>query len=160
VDYPISRVNPKLHVVNESKNSCLEDGPDISVGLEFNGAPDSFNGALQAFPCGSRCPGKTERFDPGGSGIIFAGYAIWASWTGWQFAIGHAKRPLALHGFHMPPTAGARPTWSPSCNTVSRAARCPLTKINFFTSFSCTSYLESRFRIVDPSGSVFEVLLL
>jgi hypothetical protein len=72
MDNTISRVNPELHVVNESKNGCLEDGPDISVGLEFNGAPNSLNRALQAFPCSSGCPGKSERFDPGGSGSIFA----------------------------------------------------------------------------------------
>jgi hypothetical protein len=49
MDNTISRVNPELHVVNESKNGCLEDGPDISVGLEFNGAPNALNSALQAF---------------------------------------------------------------------------------------------------------------
>jgi hypothetical protein len=72
MDDTISRVNPEFHVVNESKNGCLEDGSDISVGLEFNGAPNTLNSALQAFPCGFGCPGKSERFDPGGSGIIFA----------------------------------------------------------------------------------------
>jgi hypothetical protein len=49
MDHTLSRVNPELHVVNESKNGCLEDGPDISVGLKFNRAPNIFNGALQAF---------------------------------------------------------------------------------------------------------------
>jgi hypothetical protein len=82
MDDPMSRVNPKLHVVNESKNGCLEDGPDISVGLEFNGAPNTFNGALQAFPGGSGCPGNSERFDPVGSGIIFAGNAVRTFRTG------------------------------------------------------------------------------
>jgi hypothetical protein len=72
VDDTISRVNPELHVVNESKNGCLEDGPDISVGLKFNGAPNTLNSALQAFQWGAGCPGKSERFDPCGSGIIFA----------------------------------------------------------------------------------------
>ena len=72
MDDTISRVNPELHVVNESKNGCLEDGPDISVGLEFNGAPDTLNGALQAFQFGAGCPGKSEPFNPGRSSIIFA----------------------------------------------------------------------------------------
>jgi hypothetical protein len=72
MDNAICRINPELHVVNESKNGCLEDGPDISVGLEFNGAPNALNSALQASPCGFGCPGKSERFDSGGSGIIFA----------------------------------------------------------------------------------------
>jgi hypothetical protein len=72
MDDTIYRVNPELHVVNESKNGCLEDGPDISFGLEFNGAPNALNSSLQAFPCGCGCPRKNERFDPGGSGIIFA----------------------------------------------------------------------------------------
>ena len=72
MDDTISRVNPEIHVVNESKNGCLEYGPDISVGLQFNGATNALNSALQAFPCGSGCPAKSERFDPGGSGIFFA----------------------------------------------------------------------------------------
>jgi hypothetical protein len=72
MDNTMSRVNPKLHVVNESKNGCLEYGPNISVGLEFNGAPNALNSALQAFLCGFGCPGKSERFDPCGYGIIFA----------------------------------------------------------------------------------------
>jgi hypothetical protein len=72
MDNTMSWVNPELHVVTESKNGCLEDGPDIFVGLEFNGAPNALNSALQAFQCGAGCPGKNERFDPGGSGIIFA----------------------------------------------------------------------------------------
>jgi len=72
MDNTMSRVKPELHVVNESKNGCLEDGPDIAVGLEFNRAPNALNSTLQAFPCGSGWPGKSERFDPGGSGIIFA----------------------------------------------------------------------------------------
>ena len=72
MDNFIFHVHPELHVVNESKNGCLEDGPNISGGLEFNGAPNALNSALQAFLCGSGCSGKSERFDPGGSGIIFA----------------------------------------------------------------------------------------
>jgi hypothetical protein len=39
-----------FEAVIESKNGCLEDGPDISVGLEFNGDPNTLNRALQAFP--------------------------------------------------------------------------------------------------------------
>jgi hypothetical protein len=72
MDNTMSRVNPELHVVNESKNGCLEDGPDISVGLEFNGAPNALNSTLQAFQCVGGCPGKSERFNPGRPGIIFA----------------------------------------------------------------------------------------
>ena len=68
----MSRVNPELHVVNESKNGCLEYGPDIAFGLEFNRAANALNSTLQAFPCSSGCPGKSERFDPGRLGIIFA----------------------------------------------------------------------------------------
>jgi hypothetical protein len=72
MDDMIYRVNPELHVVNESKNGCLEDGPDIFFGLEFNGTPNALDSELHAFPCGCGCPGKSERFDPGGSCIIFA----------------------------------------------------------------------------------------
>jgi hypothetical protein len=72
MDNTISMVNPELHVVNESKNGCLEDGPDISVGLEFNGAPNALNSPLQAYPCCFGCGCEGERFNPGGSGIIFA----------------------------------------------------------------------------------------
>jgi hypothetical protein len=72
MDNTMSRVKPELHVVNESKNGCLEDGPDISVGLNFNGAPNTFDSALQAFQCCAGWPGKRERFNPGRSGIIFA----------------------------------------------------------------------------------------
>jgi hypothetical protein len=72
MDDAISRVDPELHVVYKSKNACPEDGPDISVGLEFNDTPHALNSTLQAFPCGFGCPGKSERFDPGRSGIMFA----------------------------------------------------------------------------------------
>lgn len=72
MDNTMSRVNPELHIVNESKNGCLEYGPDIAFGLEFNRAANTLNSTLQAFLCGSGCPGKSERFDPGRPGIIFA----------------------------------------------------------------------------------------
>jgi hypothetical protein len=68
----IYRVNSEVHVVNESKNGCFEDGPDISVGLEFNGAPDILNRTLQAFPCGDGCPLKSSgsiRANPASSSL-------------------------------------------------------------------------------------------